>query len=570
MLYHAYELTHAAITPFRTAAKLGVKSLRDPMNPFHSTYGARSAAAAFEMFVSATRRYGKPEFAVDSVEVDGVQTSIIEEKPLILPFGDLLHFRRNSVAADKRADQPILIVAPMSGHFATLLRGTVKAMLPEHEVYITDWTDARDVPMSEGRFDLSDYIDYVQQFCAFLHQRHGERPAVLAVCQPGVPVMAAASLMAEDDSPARPAAVTLMGSPIDVSKNPTEPNILATDKPLSWFENNVISSVPWPNVGGMRRVYPGFLQLSGFMSMNMDRHVDAHVSHYNDLIKGDGESAAAHREFYDEYMAVMDLTAEYYLETIDVVFQKMSLPKGEMMYRGDRLVRPDAIKDIALMTVEGEKDDITGLGQTRAAHDLCTNLPDSMKLHFEQEKVGHYGVFNGSRWRENIQPRVAAFFAENRDGAEAKPVAKAKPVKAVVAKKKAAPVKAVKAKVAKPVVVKPAVKAAPAKAVAEKPVAVAKPALVKVVKAKAVEPVAKVDAAPVKPVPAKPAPAKVVKANAEKPVVEALVKTAEITPVEAKPIVAKSNGVKAAAPAKTDAPTKLATDSAAKPAIKAH
>ncbi|MGB0504791.1 MAG: polyhydroxyalkanoate depolymerase [Pikeienuella sp.] len=562
MLYHAYELTHAAITPFRTAAKLGVKSLRDPMNPFSSTYGARSTAAAFEMFVLATRRYGKPEFGIDSVEVDGVETPIVEETPLVLPFGDLLHFRRDSIAADKRSDQPVLIVAPMSGHFATLLRGTVKAMLPEHDVYITDWTDARDIPMSEGRFDLSDYIDYIQQYCAFLYKRHGERPAVLAVCQPGVPVMASTALMAEDNAPERPASVTLMGSPIDVSKNPTEPNVLATDRPLSWFEKNVISTVPFPNAGVMRPVYPGFLQLSGFMSMNMDRHVDAHVNHYNDLIKGDGDSAAAHREFYDEYLAVMDLTAEYYLETIDVVFQRMCLPKGEMMYRGNRLVRPDAIKDVALMTVEGEKDDITGIGQTRAAHALCTNLPDSMKLHFEQEKVGHYGVFNGSRWRESIQPRVAAFFAENRDGVEVKP--KAKPVKAkpakAVAEKKAAPAKVAAKPIAKPAAAK-AVKAKAAKtakpAAKAKPVAEAKPmetkaAAVKATPAKTVseKPTAKptvVKAAPKKPA-AKAATKPVAPKTAPKPAAEASAPVAE-TPkaksVEAKaaPITPKSDVV---------------------------
>lgn len=545
MLYHAYELTHAAITPFRTAAKLGVKTLRDPMNPFNSTYGARSTAAAFEMFVLATRRYGKPDFGVDSVLVDGVDTPIVEEKPLILPFGDLLHFRRDSRAADKRNDQPVLIVAPMSGHFATLLRGTVKAMLPEHEVYITDWTDARDVPLSEGRFDLSDYIDYVRQMCAFLYRRHGERPAVLAVCQPGVPVMAATSLMAEDDAPERPAAVTLMGSPIDVTKNPTEPNVLATDRPLSWFEKNVITTVPWPNAGVMRRVYPGFLQLSGFMSMNMDRHVDAHVNHYNDLIKGDGESAAAHREFYDEYLAVMDLTEEYYLETIEVVFQKMLLPKGQMTYRGQRPVRPAAITDVALMTVEGEKDDITGIGQTRAAHGLCENLPDAMKLHFEQEKVGHYGVFNGSRWRKNIQPRVAAFFAENRDGARA---AKAEAVTAP-AKQNPAP--------------KPAAKSA--SPVAEKAQTAAKPAAVKTKRptAKAKAPAAEK---------ANPAPAKSAAKTTDKPAAKAAAKPAVKKAAPAKPAVkpavkpamkpaAKANGAKTTpASAATSAPVKPKTN----------
>ncbi|TYO90485.1 polyhydroxyalkanoate depolymerase [Oceanicella actignis] len=411
MLYQAYELTHAAIAPWRAAAKIGQQALSNPLNPAAATFPARATAAALEMFVNATRRYGKPEFGIDSVVVDGRELPVVEEVVHSLPFARLLHFRREG--AEGRDDPKVLIVAPMSGHFATLLRGTVEKMLPEHDVYITDWEDARNVPLAAGPFDLDDYIDYVIEFCQVLGAG-GERPAVLAVCQPGVPVLAAAAMMAEDEDPCRPSSITLMGSPIDTARNPKQPNELATTRPLSWFEQNVITTVPFPNLGFMRRVYPGFLQLSGFMSMNLDRHVDAHLKQFRHLIRGDGDSAAAHRAFYDEYMAVMDLTAEFYLQTIERVFQKRLLAVGEFMYRDERLVRPEAIVDIALMTVEGEKDDITGLGQTEAAHDLCVNLPDEMRAHYVQETVGHYGVFNGSRWRRFIQPRVRDFIRAHR------------------------------------------------------------------------------------------------------------------------------------------------------------
>ncbi len=411
MLYHAYEFTHAAIAPWRAAAQMGQQALRNPLNPAAATFGARAAAAAFEMFVNATRRYGKPEFGIDEVDIDGEAHAVTEEIVHSLPFCDLLHFRREG--CEGRNDPKVLIVAPMSGHFATLLRGTVEKMIVEHDVYITDWIDARNVPLSAGRFDLDDYIDYLIEFCQLLGE-DGERVSVMAVCQPGVPMLAAAALMAEDEDPCRPASVTLMGSPIDTARNPKQPNDLATTRPLSWFEKNVIVTVPFPNLGFMRRVYPGFLQLSGFMSMNLDRHVDAHVKHFRHLIRGDGDSAAAHRSFYDEYLAVMDLSADFYLQTIERVFQNRLLSVGKFMYRDERLVDPSAITDIALMTVEGEKDDITGLGQTEAAHDLCTNLPDTMKKHYVQEKVGHYGVFNGSRWRQHIQPQIRDFIRAHR------------------------------------------------------------------------------------------------------------------------------------------------------------
>jgi len=412
MLYHAYEMTHAALSPMRAAAQLGRESLQSPMNPFASSYGARATAAAFEMFISATRRYGKPEFEIDVVEVNGVPTPIVEEVTLSLPFCDLLHFRRDTPAAKRRKDPKLLIIAPMSGHYATLLRGTVEAMLPEHDVYITDWTDARDIPLSVGTFGLDDYVDYLIKFCEILGAG-GERPAVLAVCQPGVPMMVASTLMSERGEAYRPSTVTLMGTPVDTAINPKGPNELATSHPLSWFENNVVVTVPWPNKGFMRRVYPGFLQLSGFMTMNMERHMDAHVTQFHNLTKGDGDSAEAHNKFYDEYNAVMDLSADFYLETIERVFQNRLLAQNAYDYRGQRIDTAKVV-DTAYMTIEGEKDDITGLGQTEAALHLLTGLPDDMKNHYIQEGVGHYGVFNGRRWRTEIQPRLRDFIRKHR------------------------------------------------------------------------------------------------------------------------------------------------------------
>lgn len=412
MLYHAYEMTHAAIAPMRAAARLGQEVMRFPFNPMAQTYGSRAVSAALEMFVDATRRYGKPEFEIDSTTVDGVLTPVVEEVVWSKPFCDLLHFRRDTPAAQARKDSKVLVVAPMSGHYATLLRGTVRAMLPEHEVFITDWTDARNVSFAQGDFDLDDYTDYLIEMVEHLSQ-DGERVSIMAVCQPGVPALAAASLMAADGNPRRPASLVLMGSPIDTSRNPKQPNDFARSRSLRWFERNVIVRVPWPNLGFMRRVYPGFLQLSGFMSMNMDRHVDAHVAHFQHLVEGDGDGAEAHRRFYDEYLAVMDLTAEFYLQTVERVFQKRLLAAGTYCYRGRR-VEPAAIEDIGLMTIEGERDDITGLGQTEAAHDLVARLPNAHRTHLVAEKVGHYGVFNGSRWRSEIQPQVRDFIRAER------------------------------------------------------------------------------------------------------------------------------------------------------------
>lgn len=418
MLYHAYEMTHAAISPMRAAAQMGQQVMRHPFNLLAGACGTRAVDAALEMFIDATRRYGKPSFDIDSTVVDGAETPVVEEVVWSRPFAGLLRFRRDSAAADARRDPKVLVVPPMSGHYATLLRGTVEAMLPEHDVYVADWVDARDVPVTEGSFDLDDYTDYIMDMIAHLSQ-DGERVAVMAVCQPGIPVMAAASLMAMEGDPLRPSALVLMGSPMDTARNPKQPNELATDRPLSWFERNVVVRVPWPNRGFMRRVYPGFLQLSSFLAMNVDRHVDAHVNQFRNLVRGDGDSSDAHRRFYDEYLAVMDLTAEFYLQTIERVFQKRLMARNRYLYR-DRLVEPKAMTDIGLMTIEGEKDDITGLGQTEAAHDLASGLPAAQRLHYVARGVGHYGVFNGSRWRNLIQPQVRDFIrAQRRAAADA-------------------------------------------------------------------------------------------------------------------------------------------------------
>ena len=413
MLYHAYEMTHATITPMRAAARFSQEVISNPLNPMAEHYSSRAVSAALDLFINATRRYGKPAWDIESTVIDGVEIPVEIEAVWSRPFCTLLHFRRLGAAAT-RDDPPVLIVAPLSGHYATLLRGTVEAMLPEHDVYITDWTDAREVPLSAGRFDLDDYTDYLIEICTHLAEM-GERVAVLAVCQPGIPSLAATTLMAMEDHPARPASLTLMGSPIDTARNPKQPNKFATDRPLSWFEQHVVVPVPWPNRGFMRRVYPGFLQLSSFMAMNVDRHLDAHVNQFKNLVRGDGDSSDSHRRFYDEYLAVMDLTAEFYLQTIEHVFQRHSLPKGEFVHRG-KPIDPDAIRDTALLAIEGERDDISGIGQTRAALDLAQHLPAKRKKYYLAKDVGHYGIFNGSKWRKNIAPVVEAWIRANPRG----------------------------------------------------------------------------------------------------------------------------------------------------------
>ncbi|WP_068310982.1 polyhydroxyalkanoate depolymerase [Polycladidibacter hongkongensis] len=400
--YHLYELNHAAISPWRAVAEATKHFYQNPINPLSQSQFGKTVAASCEMMERLTRRYAKPQFGITHTEQGGEKVAISEQVVWQKPFCDLLLFRR--AKASKKPLPKLLIVSPMSGHFATLLRGTVKALLPDHEVYITDWIDARNVPLSEGSFDLDDYIDYLIEMLEFL----GPDCHMLAVCQPSVPAFAAAALMAEDKNPNAPATMTLMGGPIDTRISPTAVNDLAAEKGLDWFRRNVLMEVPFPHKGFRRMVYPGFLQLSGFMSMNLDRHMVAHREFFQHLVEGDGDSAEAHREFYDEYLAVMDLTAEFYLQTVETVFISHSLPMGEMRHRG-RLVNPDAITGTALFTVEGEKDDISGVGQTKAAHDLASNIPQKRRAHYLQEGVGHYGVFNGSRFRSEIAPRIRDF-----------------------------------------------------------------------------------------------------------------------------------------------------------------
>jgi poly(3-hydroxybutyrate) depolymerase len=361
-------------------------------------------AATMELFERSTRRYRRPEWDIDSTTVGGEKVPVQIKSIWERPFCRLLHFERGFRQAPRRPQPRLLIVAPMSGHYPTLLRGTVETFLPNHEVYITEWIDARMVPLAAGRFDLDSYIDYI---ISILHLLGGD-VHVIAVCQPSVPVLAAVALMEADNDPDVPRSMVLMGGPIDTRINPNEVNKLAERRGLNWFRNHVITKVPFPHPGFMRDVYPGFLQLHGFMSMNLDRHIEAHHNLFLHLVKGDGDSAQKHREFYDEYLAAMDLAAEFYLQTVDTVFIRHALPKGEMTHRGRR-VDPAAIRRVALMTVEGENDDISSVGQTGAAHALCINIPEENKVHYVQPGVGHYGVFNGSRFRAETAPRIADF-----------------------------------------------------------------------------------------------------------------------------------------------------------------
>jgi poly(3-hydroxybutyrate) depolymerase len=415
MFYQLYELNHASLQPARAYADAVRLLYSNPLNPFSHTQWGRSVAAMAELFERTTRRYGKPRFDIATTTVDWKSTAVTEKSVWKRPFCNLIHFER-ALAAGRKPDRKLLIVAPMSGHYATLLRGTVEAMLPHAEVYITDWTDARMVPLSEGRFDLDDYIDYLIDIFHTL----GPDTHVMAVCQPSVPVLAAAAVMEARGDRFLPATMTLMGGPIDTRRNPTAVNLLAEERGTDWFRDNVIMQVPWPAPGFSRDVYPGFLQLSGFMSMNLDRHIIAHKDFFMHLVKHDGDSAEKHRDFYDEYLAVMDLTAEFYLQTVETVFVRHALPKGQMMHRGER-VDPAAIRNIALFTVEGENDDISGVGQTQAAHDICVNIPTEMRAHYLQPAVGHYGVFNGSRFRSEIVPRILDFQASYGRGRRTKP-----------------------------------------------------------------------------------------------------------------------------------------------------
>tara|TARA_B100001939_G_scaffold104449_1_gene90314 strand:- start:5473 stop:6687 length:1215 start_codon:yes stop_codon:yes gene_type:complete len=401
-----YEFQHTVFAPARFMIDLTQQSLKHPLNPFSQMPGAKQIVAACDVMELLTRRYGKPKFRLETTEIDGMEVEVREHDVLRKTFCHLKHFDRD---IDGRNDPKLLIVAPLSGHYCTLLRGTVEAMLPDHDVYITDWQDARDVPLYEGAFDLDDYIDYVIEFLEHL----GPDTHVLAVCQPSVPVLAAVALMAAENNPCVPLSMTLMGGPIDTRKSPTVVNELSYKRSMEWFEQHAIHTVPWPNLGFMRKVYPGFLQLSAFVNMNLDDHMDAHRKMFDHLVEGDEESADKHRLFYEEYLAVMDLPAEFYLQTVKTVFKDHALPKGEMTSRG-RPVDCSAITRTALMTVEGELDDISGIGQTRAAHDICPNIPSDMKRHYEQKGVGHYGIFNGRKWKNKIAPKVKEFILKHQ------------------------------------------------------------------------------------------------------------------------------------------------------------
>ncbi len=402
--YQLYEMAHAALLPARAWSDATHFAFSNPWNPLSHTMLGKNISAASEMFERITRRYGKPAFGLDDfVAEDGKTYPIEEEVVWTRPFCSLLRFSRPDFP--RAAEQPkFLIVAPMSGHYATLLRGTVAAFLPYCDVYITDWSDARMVPLSDGEFNLDDYVDYLIEI---LHEL-GPGVHTLGVCQPAVPLIIASAVMEARSDPDAPASMTLMGGPIDTRRSPTEVNKLAESRGVEWFRHNCLHTVPLPYLGFGREVYPGFLQLSGFMAMNLDRHVNAHIDMFKHLVKGDGDSAEKHREFYDEYMAVMDLTAEYYMQTIESVFVRHLIPKGQMRHRGER-VDLKAIRNCGLMTVEGENDDISGVGQTQAALELCSNIPASRKQHYMQLGVGHYGVFNGSRFRKEIAPRIRDF-----------------------------------------------------------------------------------------------------------------------------------------------------------------
>jgi poly(3-hydroxybutyrate) depolymerase len=402
MLYSAYEMQRSWLAGASAWATMGAEMLDNPANPFAYLGGGSVLGSALEVFAHASAPRGKPAFGLDHTIIDGKRVSVTEDIVMQMPFGQLKRFVREGVKGGPR----LLIVAPMSGHFATLLRGTVERMLPGHDVYITDWRDAKMVPTEDGTFDLDDYVDYLIAFM----EKIGPGAHMLAVCQPSVPCYAAAAVMSATKNKCRPKTLTMMGGPVDTRKAPTAVNTLATERPYSWFANNVIATVPGLYPGAGRKVYPGFLQLSGFMSMNLGNHMMSHWEMFKHLVQGDDDSADLTKDFYDEYRAVADMTAEFYLQTIDVVFQKHSLPKGEMMHRGVR-VDPAAIKDVAILAVEGERDDISGLGQTKAALDIAVNLPTTHKKYHIAKGAGHYGIFNGTKWRDGVAPVVEGWIA---------------------------------------------------------------------------------------------------------------------------------------------------------------
>jgi poly(3-hydroxybutyrate) depolymerase len=419
MLYQIYESQRALMAPFSEFASATAKLYAHPLSPLAHTPLAQRVSAGFDLAHRLAKEYEKPPFAITSATVGGVEIAVQEQVALEKPFCRLLRFKRftdNSTALDTMKSQPtVLVVAPLSGHHSTLLRDTVRSLLQDHKVYITDWTDARMVPEQAGAFHLDDYVHYVQEFIRHI----GPDVHVISVCQPTVPVLAAISLMATAGEHT-PRTMTMMGGPIDARKSPTSVNNLATNKSFSWFENNVIFRVPENYPGAGRRVYPGFLQHTGFVAMNPDRHVTSHYDYFLDLIRGDDDNADSHRQFYDEYNAVLDMPADYYLDTIKTVFQDFALVNGTWEVSGE-LVRPQDITETALLTIEGELDDISGAGQTQAAHGLCSGVPAPWHLHYDVEGAGHYGIFAGRRWRDLVYPQVRDFITrfDARNGASA-------------------------------------------------------------------------------------------------------------------------------------------------------
>ncbi|MDE2080057.1 MAG: polyhydroxyalkanoate depolymerase [Burkholderiales bacterium] len=409
MLYQIYETQRALMAPFSEFASASAKLYSHPLSPFSHTPMAQRVSASFDLLHRLAKEYEKPPFAIASAQVDGVDVAVQEQVALHKPFCRLLRFKRFTddpkALAQMKGQPSVLVVAPLSGHHATLLRDTVKSLLQDHKVYITDWTDARMVPAQAGAFHLDDYVAYVQEFIRHI----GSDVHVISVCQPTVPVLAAISLMASAGE-TTPRTMTMMGGPIDARKSPTAVNNLAMNKSYSWFENNVIFRVPQNFPGAGRRVYPGFLQHTGFVAMNPDRHLSSHYDYFRDLIRGDDDNAESHRQFYDEYNAVLDMPAEYYLDTIKTVFQDFALVNGSWKVGGE-LVRPQDISGTALLTIEGELDDISGAGQTKAAHDLCTGIPQDRRFHYDVAGAGHYGIFAGRRWREKVYPQVSEFIA---------------------------------------------------------------------------------------------------------------------------------------------------------------
>ncbi|RFB05405.1 polyhydroxyalkanoate depolymerase [Parvularcula marina] len=418
MLYSAIEISRQALSPFNAAARSTLKMYEAlGIDEGHLTIFTRPPIAALKVYESLTRRYTKPDWGLPTTQIGETEVPVSVETVIEKPFGSLIRFARDPdalrAAGKTEPDPRVLIVAPMSGHYATLLRGTVQAMLPDHEVFITDWADAREVPLWFGRFDMHDYIDYLIEFMREI----GPDAHTMAVCQPGPLLLSAIAVMSRENDPATPSTMTFMGSPIDARRSPTVTNLLAEQRAFEWFEQNMIQTVPAPYAGIGRRVYPGFLQLYSFISMNAERHIEATWDYFENLIRGDDDSAEKHERFYDEYLSVCDMTSEFYLQTIREVFQEYSLPRGLLCHRGET-VDPSLITKTALLTVEGELDDISGIGQTQAAHDLCTGLKPKNKIDYVQEGAGHYGVFNGSRWRTIIQPKIAEFIRERYDPAK--------------------------------------------------------------------------------------------------------------------------------------------------------